>query len=182
LSAIDVRDQLKERRLTRMRLGQEASVVYPVPSNEEVKIALVPLTEAEYDHALVAAVSLEVPDNTAGNQLRDRRSQQEILIRSMRIPEKLEDRVFDTCDQLREILDWSDINFFMDAYFELAENVAPQIGGLTEEEIDDLKKVFKEIAWNELSGAQWYALRRFLLSLSPEQLLDKLPGSSLTNP
>lgn len=182
MSTLAIREQLKERRLARMRLGQDVAMVHPVPSSEDVKIALIPLTEAEYDQALVAAVSLDAPDTLAGSALRDRRSQQEILIRSMRNPDNLDERLFDSCDQLRETLEWSDVNFFMDSYFELAEQIAPQVGALSEDEIDELKKVFKEIAWNELSGGQWYALKRFLLSLSPDQLRDSLLGSFLINP
>jgi len=173
---------MKQRRLERMRLGQETCVIHPMPSNPDINVALVSLTEAEYDNALVHSMTLDVPDTTAGNQVRDRRSQQEILWRAMRNPDNLSEKIFNSAEELKDTLDWSDINFYMDAYFELAEIVAPSVASLNEEEIDELKKVLREISWSELSGGQWYALKRFLLSLSPEQLLGRLPGSFSTNP
>lgn len=175
-------ERLIQRRLDRMRLGQSACAIHYLISEPTEKVALVPLVEEEYDQALAHAAAMEAPDSSWGNQYTDRRNQHEILMRSLRDPDDLNKHIFSSTEELRKALDAVDINFLIDSYFELVEQVSPSIGQMSEEEIEDLKKVLLMIPWSELTGGQWYAVKRFLLTLSPEQLLGKLPGSFLINP
>jgi hypothetical protein len=58
----------------------------------------------------------------------------------------------------------------------MVETSSPSVDGIPAEELDDLKKALQEINWSELSGRQWYALRRFLFSIMPELLQASLLG------
>lgn len=173
--------QLVERRLNRMRLGQAVCEVFNLLSDPEVRVALVPLTEAEYDQCMEAVVKIDVEETIVGNQYRDRQLTNETLRRALREPDNLSAMVFETTQELSNALEVSDINYLIDHYFEMVHKSSPSIEGLTDDDIDDLKKGLLETDWSGLSGTQWYALRRFLLSLGPEQLRVKLPGSSSTN-
>lgn len=173
--------QLIERRLDRMRLGQAVCEIFPLLSDPEFRVALVPLTEAEYDQCMEAVVKIDVEETIVGNQYRDRELTKETLRRSIREPDNLNVQMFETTPELAKALEVSDINYLIDHYFEMISKSSPSIEGITNEEIDDLKKGLMEMDWSELSGKQWYALKRFLLSLGPEQLRVKLHGSSSTN-
>lgn len=171
-------EKLRQRRLDRMRLGQAVCQVETLVSDPEIRVALIPLTEAEYDIAMQMAAAVNAPENIAGAALRDRREQREVLVYSLRSPDNLDQRLFDSDEELSEVLEAADVTHLSDAYLELMQNSAPSIGILTDEELSDLKKDFRQIRLNELSGRQWYALRRFLLTLTPEQLTANSPGSS----
>lgn len=174
--------QLIDRRLNRMRLGQAVCEIFPLLSDPEMRVALVPLTEAEYDQCMEQVVKMEVPETISGNQFRDRELTKETLRRSIREPDDLTTQMFQTTEELSEALEVADINFLIDHYFEMVDRTSPSMEGMTDEEISDLKKVLVEMDWNALYGKQWYALKRFLLSLGREQLQGKLLGSFLTQP
>lgn len=169
--------QIKELRYDRMRLGQAVSSIAEVPSMPEMRFALVPLTEAEYDECLELAGMIEAPENPAGFLRRDRRANAETLVRSIRNPAALAERVFKDVDDLRDVLEVQDLNFLTDKYFEMVATSSPSIDGFQEKELEEAKKVLQTIDWNELSGSQWYALKRFLMSLGIPQLLARSPGS-----
>ena len=78
-------------------------------------------------------------------------------------------------------LESQDINFLMDMYLEMVDRTSPAIDGLDAEELEALKKALREINWNELSGKQWYAGKRFLLSIFPDLLSGRLHGFSSTS-
>ena len=160
-----------------MRLGQAVCEIFPLLSDPESRVALVPLTEAEYNQCMEAAVKVDVEETLAGNQYRDRRLTQETLLRAIREADDLPTQVFQTVDELMNTLDVADLNYLIDHYFEMVDRSSPSVEGLTDKDIDDLKKALLEVDWSGLYGKQWYALRRFLLSLGPEQLRVKLPGS-----
>jgi hypothetical protein len=170
--------KLAERKLDRMRLGQSACDIHPLLSDPEIRVALVPLTEAEYLVGLESAIKMNVPETIMGNQARDRRLQEETLLRAIREVDDLTQQTFETLEQLNELLDHSDISYLMDMYFEMIAESSPSIDGLSETDIEDVKKVLKEMDWNVLSGRQWYALKRFLSTLGQEQLLAKSLGST----
>ena len=171
-------DKLAELRFDKMRLGQAACEIESLLSDPEIRVALVPLTEAEYKECMEKSVKTELPENLAGHQFRDRILTEETLLRALREPDDLGKKVFQTTQELNELLDVVDINFLIDCYFEMSEKSNPSLDGITNEQMEDIKKVLVEMDWNALSGTQWYAARRFLSSLGPEQLMAKLPGSS----
>jgi hypothetical protein len=173
-------EKLIERRLDRMRLGQSVCEIHNLLSDPEIRVAMVPLTEAEYDQCMEAAVKINVEETILGQQYRDRHLTNETLLRALREPDNLEQQMFEDADELTDALEVADINYLIDHYFEMVDKSSPAIEGLTEQDIDDLKKACLQIDWKGLYGKQWYALRRFLLSLGPEQLRVKLPGSFST--
>lgn len=177
-----ISQKLIQRRLDRMRLGQATFDIFTLPSDPETSVALVPLSEAEYDQALASSALMDIPDSVSGNALRDRRGQEEILVRSMRNPNNIDEKIFSSTDQLRQALEVQDVNLLIDGYLELMEKISPRIDSLDDDEVEELKKVLETIPWKELTGGQWYALKRFLSTLTPEQLLGNLPGSFSTNP
>jgi hypothetical protein len=113
-------------------------------------------------------------------QLRDRKMTHWVLCYSIREPGDLTRRVYDDPDELLDELTSDDVTFLIDCYYEMVERASPSMTSLSEEEIDELKKVWEVIDWNELSGKSWYALRRFLSTISPTQLTGSSSGSFLT--
>lgn len=174
-------ERLKERRLDRMRQGQAVAERYPIPSDPEVAYSLVPLLESEYEMALQIAMNILAPENQAGMELRERIQSKEILAFAIRQPGDLSERIFNSGEEVGQVLEIQDINFLMDMYLEMVDRTSPTLDGIPDEELDNLKKVLQEIQWSELSGKQWYAAKRFLISIFPDLLTDKLLGFSSTN-
>jgi hypothetical protein len=174
-------EKIIERRLDRMRQGQATAEIENLLTDPDIRVALVPLTEAEYDLAMESAVKMNVPETLMGNQARDRQLSRETLLRAIREPDDLTKQMFEDVEQLNDALDHTDISFLIDVYFEMCDRSSPSIDGLSETEIEDVKKVLQEMDWNVLSGKQWYALKRFLSTLGQQQLLAKLLGSSSTS-
>jgi len=177
----NTKSRIKQRRLERMRLGQAACSFVPLVSDPEIRIAIVPLTEAEFEQCLEIVAMMEAQDNIAGFGLRDRRQAQEILVRAIREEDDLTQRVYDTIEEMMEDLESVDIDQLIDEYNEMTEQSNPKLDGIPEEEFDRLKKVLQEMDWNVLSGSAWYAAKRFLGKLPPELLLANGRGSISTN-
>jgi len=173
---------LRNRKLQRMRLGQSAYEIVSVPSDEEVRLAIVPITEADYAQALEIAEKLSASDNVAGLQRRDRTLNLEILIRAIREPNNIEEKVFSSAAQMSNILEPVDVDHCLEKYWEMTEKSSPSLEGIPPEEFEALKKALQEINWNELSGRSWYLAKRFLGAISPLLLKANLHGSSLTTP
>lgn len=174
-------EKLIERRLDRMRQGQAVCEIETLLSDPETRVALVPLTEAEYDQAMESAVKMNVPETLMGNQARDRLLSRETLLRAIREPDDLSQKMFESVEQQMEALDHSDVSYLVDVYFEMVDRSSPSVDGLSDGDISDVKKVLAEMDWSGLSGKQWYALKRFLSTLGQAQLLAKSLGSSSTN-
>jgi hypothetical protein len=173
-------EKIRERRLDRMRLGQAACDYVALPSDPEVRLAIVPLTEAEYLQALEAVTKTGLPDDMAGAAVKDRVQAQEILVRSFREEKQLSERVFNSVPEMMETLETQDIDHAIDCYHELVEKSSPVLDGLPKEEFENLKKTLQTMDWNDLSGSAWYAARRFLSRIIPSPLLDNSPGSGST--
>ena len=177
MAATRTAEKIRERKLDRMRLGQAVGDVHRLLSDPEIQVALVPLTEAEYIQCIeTTARRTDIPDTISGNSVLDRLNTAELLVRSIREPQDLKVRLFESIEELTDALEVADINFLRDMYFEMVDTSSPSIDGVTPAELDDLKKALQEINWNELSGRQWYALRRFLFSIMPELLQDNSLG------
>ena len=168
-------DRINELRFNRMRLGAAAGRVEALPSQPEIRIAIVPLTEAEHEQCLEIVAAMTAPDNIVGAMTRDRRNQNEALFRALRDPENLDKRAFDSREEMVDVLEVQDTNHLMDILLEVSENDNPSPGEFTEEELVEIKKALEEVDLSVLSGRQWYALKRFLSTLG--QTL--LPVSSL---
>lgn len=164
-----------------MRLGQSACEIHPLLSDPELRFALVPLVEAEWEVAQLEAAAMDVPENIAGAELRDRRQTHAILMFSIRHPGDLKERVYQTPDEVADDLEVTDVNFLIDAYYEMVDQSSPAITGMTPERMDELKKALMEMDWSAVSGKSWYALRRFLSSVGTGPLLDSLLGSTSTS-
>jgi len=82
---------------------------------------------------------------------------------------------------MTELLEIADINHLFDLCMEMSESVNPSPGSFTDDELDEIKKVLAEMDLNELSGRQWYALRRFLSLTGNELLPVNSLGSISTN-
>jgi len=174
-------EKLRERRLDRMRLGQAVCDYVTVPSDPEMRLCIVPLTEAEYLQALNKVASLALQDNLAGVSVRDRVQSQEILIRAIREEDDLTQKVFTSIEEMMEMLDVADIDELIDRYNEMVEKSSPSLDGIPQEELENLKKSLQTMDWNELSGPAWYAAKRFLSKIMPVPLLVNSHGSTSTN-
>lgn len=177
MAATRTAEKLRERKLNRMRLGKSVADVHSLLSDPEIKVALVPLTEAEYIQCLESTASQNISDDNAGVVIRDRYNTAEVLLRAAKEPDDLEQPMFDSIEELTEALEVNDINFLQDAYFEMVETSSPALDGIPPEDLEDLKKALQTIDWSVLSGRQWYALRRFLFSIMPELLQGNSFGS-----
>lgn len=159
-----------------MRLGQAVCDFVPLVSDPEIRLAIVPLTEAEYLQALEAVAAIPGRDDLANSAMRDRRQAQEILARSIREPEDLTDRVYSTVEDLQEDLDVRDIDELFFRYQEMVHTSSPAADGIPPSEFEALKKALMEMDMNALSGPAWYALKRFLSTVTPSPLLDNNSG------
>ena len=179
-------ERIKTRRLERMRAGQSVCSFVTLTSDPEIRLAIVPLTEAEYEQCLELVASMSAEDNVAGFALRDRKQAQEILVRAIREEDDLTKRVYvggdkqTAVDEMMESLDVSDIDQLIDEYNEMSAQANPRADGIPEEVLEQLKKVLWEMDWNEFSGRSWYALKRFLGLIMPELQQANLLGSTST--
>ena len=175
-------DEIREnKRLSRMRLGQEAPDIVPLKTVPGVRVALVPLSEGEFAIALEQAAQVDAPDNAYGVEMRDRLLQQFTLVFAIRDPLDPSKRVFESVADMIKEFEPLEINHLMDCYGRMVENSSPSIDGFTDEDLDTLKKALQTIEWNALSGKPWWHLKNFLLTITPEQLPGNSYGSALTN-
>lgn len=174
-------EKIKERRLDRMRLGQAVCDYVTLPSDPEVRLCIVPLTEAEYLRALQKVAEPSLADNIAGMAVRDRIQSQEILVRAIREERDLTQQVFSDIDEMMEVLEIHDVDELIDRYNEMVEKASPSLDGIPPEEIENLKKALQEMDWSALSGSAWYAAKRFLSRIMPSPLTDNWPGYISTN-
>lgn len=161
--------------LEKMRLGQNSCEVVELPSDPEIRLALVPLTEGEYRRSMEIAEQLQLRDNVASAMVRDQVQKEAIIFFSAREIRDLNEHFFDSHADVSD-LDASDLDFIYDIYLEMVATVSPPLMGLSEEDFDALKKVLPRIEWSELSGTQWYAAQRFLNSIRGLLHTVKLPG------
>jgi hypothetical protein len=176
-----VREAIREQnRLTRMRLGQEVGERVQIPS-VEVGVLLVPLTEGESQQGLFAAAALEVPDNQAGLMARERAATISDVWHAVRDPGDATRKVFATPDEMVEELDPRDIDYLADQLVLIQSYASPALDGLSQEELNELKKAFGETDWSGLTGRRWAAVKLCCSILFPELLQVKLRGSSSTD-
>ena len=164
-----------------MRLGHSACTMVTLPSDEEIRLALVPLSGAERLNATQAAANINVLDNVAGLMSRDHVQKVEVLAASIRDPKNLQERLFRDGYDLQEEFVETDIDFIYDAYLEMTENANPTVDAIPPEEFDVLKKVLQEIDLSGLSGRSWYALKRFLGAMIQQGLLTGNSLGSISN-
>lgn len=169
----------KERKLERLRMGQATCEVVELLEDPETRIALVPLTEAEYSSSLEQADKILADDNPAGMALRDEIQRQMVIFHAARVIGHLDQKFFAGPVEVGEI-HAHDVNYLYDIYLEMVANSSPSMMGMSEEDFLALKLVLPKIEWSELSGQQWYAAQRFLNSIRPHLLMVKSSGSSST--
>lgn len=177
-ATMTTKDKIKERRLARMRAGQSTCDFVVLPSDPEIRLAIVPLTEADYRNVLEKVASVPSGDDLAGVQIKDRVQAEEILVRAIREENNLTERVYNDVDEMMEDLEIHDIDHAIDCYNEMVFQSSPSLDGIPPEELENLKKALQEMDWNGLSGSAWFAAKRFLSRIMPSPLLDKSPGSS----
>src|SRR4029077_15953826 len=163
-------------------LGQAVCDFISLPSDPEIRLAIVPLTEAEYLQALNKVAEVPRPDDLAGAAIKDRTQSQEIPVRAIREEKNLEDQVFDDVNEMMETLEVQDIDHAIDMYNEMTDKSSPAIDQIPPEELENLKKALQEMDWNALSGRAWYAARRFLSTIMPQPLLANSLGSGSIKP
>jgi hypothetical protein len=177
----DTMEKIRERRLDRMRLGQAVCDYVTLPSDDEIRLCIVPLTEAEYLQALEKVRDTKANDDLPGMAIRDRVQSQEILVRSIREEDDLTQKVYASVEEMLESLEVADIDELIDKYNEMTAISSPALDGIPEGEFQDLKKRLQTMDWSALSGRSWYAAKRFLSTITPSPLLDNSLGSTSTN-
>jgi len=163
-----------------MRLGQAVCDYVTLPSDKEIRVCIVPLTEAQYLQVLEKVRDTRASDDLAGLAVRDRVQAQEILVRAIREESDLTQQVFDNADEMLEEFQVGDIDELFDRYSEMVEKSSPSLNGIPPEEFEELKKLLQEMDWNALSGRAWYAAKRFLSTISPMLQTDNSPGFTST--
>lgn len=173
---ISYAERLKQRKFARMRQGQSAAEIETLPSDPEMRVAIVPLTEIEYDNALAGAAKIKVEENAAGFARRDRQYTRLILMQALRDPNNFEVQIWTDVDEMMGTLDSTDVDYLIDCFNELTATSNPSIDGIPKAEFDFLVESLQKMNWNELSGRSWHAAKRFLGAL----MLDgQLRGSGL---
>lgn len=181
MSSISTAERIKERRLERMRLGQAVCDYVTLISDPETRLCIVPLTEAEYRRVLERVANMAAADNIAGLAVRDRAQANELLVHSIREENDLTRRIFQTTEEMLEALEVADVDVLVDAYNEMTERSSPTLDMIPQHEIENVKKALQAMDWNALSGRSWYALKRFLSTVTPSPLLDNFAGSISTS-
>lgn len=177
-----VRDKIREQsRFARMRLGQEAPELIDVPSMTEVRVALVPLTEAESMAGLIRSANVEVADNISGLNVRNREAVISDVWHACRVPGTAQELVWDTPEQMVDDLQPSDIDYLFDQLTILMDYASPTLANLADQDIDDLKKAFAAIDWKELYGTQQRSLVLCISRLLPDLLAAKFSFSGSTS-
>jgi hypothetical protein len=178
------REKLKKRRLDKMRLGQAVCDWVVLPSDPEVRMAVVPLSEADYISVLEKVATMDFTDDLSGLAMRERVQSQEILLHAIREPDDFSKKVYASVDELIDQdnggLSQIDVDEAIEVYNEMIHVGSPAIDGIPPGEFVELKKALQEMDWNALSGRQWYAAKRFLSAISPRPLLDNSLGYGST--
>lgn len=174
------KEKIRQRRLDRMRLGQATCDFVVLPSDPEIRLCIVPLTEAQYLQALEKVRDTKADDNIAGLAIRDRVQAEEILVRAIREESDLSQMVYESVEEMMEDLEVADVDELIDNYNEMVQQSSPSLDGIPEEDFEELKKLLQEMDWSGLSGRAWYAAKRFLSTISPSPLLDNSLGSIST--
>jgi hypothetical protein len=124
-------DQIREKnRLARMRLGQEAPDLIELTAHPEIRVAMVPLSERETQMGMIHGASLDVPDNSAGLQARNRAVAHSDLWNSLRDPSDLNAKVFSSVDELIDELAPEEIDHLLDHLAALMDYSSPNGAGL----------------------------------------------------
>lgn len=173
-------ERIQENRLMRMREGQAAGELVQLHTNPEIRMVLVPLTDGEYLHSLKMADMEEAGENAAGFLLRDRVQKQCLLMYACRELDDWTARVFSSVQEIQDTLEASDVDALYDEYLEMIQQVSPSLYMMEEGEFESLKVLWQKIRWNELSGMQQYAAKRFLHSIQGALLQGNSYGSHST--
>jgi hypothetical protein len=168
----ELRDRIREQsRIARIRMGQDAPQLFDIPSlqegDERVRVALVPLTEKEAQMGLMASANVEVIDNAAGLNLRDRVAVEWDVWNACRLPDDTTKKVWASVDEMVEDLQSSDIDWLFDQLTLLEAYQSPSLVNMTQAQVDELKKAFVTIEWRELTGRQANALALCIFTLLP---------------
>jgi|SRR5215471_2877961 len=164
-----------------MRLGQAVCDYVSLPSDPEIRVCIVPLTEADYLKVLEKVNSVIANDDIAGMAVRERTQAQEICVRAIREEHDLTKRIYDRADEMLEDFEVADVDEIFDRYREMTQQSSPSLEGIPDTEFDEIKKLLLAMDWSALSGRSWYAAKRFLSTITPSPLLDSLPGFTSTS-
>lgn len=171
-------------RLARMRLGQTIyepitfeSVVDP-DTGKPLVFAMVVLTESESQQGVVAASMLDVPENLVGMSARNRVGMINDLWHSLRDPEDLSKKAFESPEQLVDTILPPEVDAATDKLAVMMDYASPSVDGITDEQLEALKKAFSATDWSALSGRQWAAVKLCCHTLLPELMAVVLQGSS----
>lgn len=163
-----------------MRMGQEAGDFIDIPSRPGIRVIQVPLTEAEAQKGVIRGAALEVDDNVAGINARNRAAVESDVWHSLREPDNLEQKVFESVEEMSTELDSYDLDYLADNLMLLMDFASPALDGLDDATLEELKKAFGEIDWSALTGRRWAAVKLCVSTLFPELLQVKLRGSGST--
>lgn len=176
-----LREEIREAsRIARIRMGQEAFEWCDIPSLEGIRVAMVPLTEAEEQQGLIASSKLDVPDNIVGYQVRQRVGQVHNVWMSCRLPDDLRRYIWDTPEAMMDEIEPTDVDYMFEALVTLQDYASPSLAKLSDKEVEEVKKAFVAIDWKGLTGRQANALVLALSRLLPEELQARLFSSSFT--
>lgn len=169
-----------ENRLAKMRAGQAAGEVVTLsgPEDEdETRFVVVPLTDGENLKAFSLADELQVTDSPAGISARDEVMKRAVIFFAARELQDWTEPFFHSVEEVAALYD-HEINHAYDIYLEMVAVSSPAYALLSEEEVENLKKVWERISLSDLSGPQQYAATRFLNSIRPLLLQASFSGSA----
>jgi hypothetical protein len=161
-------------------LGQEVGDFVEIPSMAGVRVMMVPLSERETQLSVIYASQLPVDDNQAGVNARNRACVQHDVWQATREPGNLSTHLWENVDSMLDELEPEDVDALADALVTLMDYASPAIDGISEEELDNLKKASDQIRWNGLTGRRWAVVKLYLSVMSPELLAASFSGSIST--
>lgn len=177
---MDTRAFLLQRREARMRQGQNAGTFANLITDPETRVAIVPLKEREHEYGYSYAATIDVDDNTSGLVLRNRAKSVADLWNACREPDNFDKKVWVSVDQMIDDLEAVDIDYLLEQFFAYTTDFSPDLANMTEESLDELKKVFGSLQLKELTGKEQAAVSICLSLLLPTRQLAKSLGSTST--
>jgi hypothetical protein len=150
--------------LQRIKSGKKNHKIIDFPGTEE-KVAIVTLSSNQTEACKIKAEDyiklFKIEDET----YKDMVLQRHLVYEFLRDSNDLDKRVATTFDELSNLLDVTEIVYFVTQYNLFSQESSPFLASVSEEQFELLKKSLPEMKWNELSGESLAALRNFLMSL-----------------
>lgn len=150
--------------LQKIKQGKNNYKIIKFPGTEE-KVALVILSSNELMNARLRAEDYIEENKIEQPDLQELVRQQFVIYSALRDKDDRNQKVADSLDEFRELIDVEETQYLMVEYTLLTTESSPFVGAVEEEQFEQLKKTLEKIKLKDLNGMSLVALRNFLMTL-----------------